>query len=140
MIGPSMLPHMQKFYAALAEQAPDGAFTGYPTHVFSDSGIPSSYYAPIRRGLLAMDCVRQVRRGARTVPSEWILLRPPTRELLALIPPDDNESAAKLRLRVLVLQDQVRDLDNRIGEVIQQIEELRQAVTKLDNGQSPNAP
>jgi hypothetical protein len=49
--------------------------------VTEDLGLPVPYYTKVRQFLMAMGCIRQLRRGGGSAPSQWELIREPTIDL-----------------------------------------------------------
>ena len=58
----------------------EGMFTKLVTETL---GLPVPYYTKIRASLMAMGCIRPLRRGGGTSPSQWELITSPTPELWA---------------------------------------------------------
>lgn len=54
---------------------------GALTKLIASQGLSNPYYTAVRRGLMAMDCIVQVRRGGGGQPSTWALLQEPTLQL-----------------------------------------------------------
>jgi len=81
---------------------------GFTTRLFKELNLAVPYYTSVMNELQRMDCVRQMRRGGSTTPSQWLLLRQPTRELF-----DGPDSPA--RSRKDLLEQQLRDLAKRVA-------------------------
>lgn len=87
----AMYIHCRKVYDLMFERATrqkaDGeidiiVYEGMLTRLVTDDlGLPVPYYTALRRALLGMGCVRQLRRGGGPSPSQWELLVTPTLEL-----------------------------------------------------------
>ena len=58
-------------------------YRGYTTYLLEQAGYSISNYTPIMRRMRSMGCIEQLVRGGRGVPSEWKVLRPPTRQAFA---------------------------------------------------------
>jgi hypothetical protein len=70
------------------------------------------YYTSIRRELTRMGCIRQLRRGGGSAPSQWELLRAPTVDLYR-----EQEPLRKPgQRRMDVLEQQVRDMRQQLTE------------------------
>jgi hypothetical protein len=54
-------------------------YRGYTTYLLEQAGYSISNYTPIMRRLRTMVCIQQKVRGGRGTPSEWLLIKPPTR-------------------------------------------------------------
>ena len=90
----------------------EGFFTKLITE---DLGLSVPYYSTIRRELIRMECIRQLRRGGGSSPSQWALLREPTEELW-------HNSPAK-RMQTNSKQEQNA---GQIGDLIKRLEILEQ--------------
>lgn len=90
----------------------EGFFTKLITE---DLGLSVPYYTAIRRELIRMECIRQLRRGGGSSPSQWELLREPTEELWHSAPPKRSQTNSK--------QDATA---GQVGDLIKRIEVLEQ--------------
>src|SRR5690348_16529377 len=54
---------------------------GFLTHLTSELDLPTPYYTRLRRDLIRMGCINQLRRGGGTTPSLWQVIKPPTLDL-----------------------------------------------------------
>jgi hypothetical protein len=120
------LEDLQNFYDALAEQSKptdDGKlrYEGHTYKLFAaiEPKLPQPYYSKLRRYLLHMGCVTQVRRGARHAPSVWILHFRPDSDSLSqvdksavLSPPAEEQNA-----RLAVNRQQLRDILSKLGDL-----------------------
>lgn len=75
--------------------------------------LSNPYYTKIREALMRMGCMKQLRRGGGTSPSQWRLLTEPTLEaynntLPPKTPPIDRYS---------ILEERINVLNNRLLEV-----------------------
>ena len=92
----AMFQHCARVYGTMFSQASrvqaDGTTTmvvyeGFLTKLVKDEcNLPTPYYTAIRRKLLDMGCIRQLRRGGSSSPSQWELLREPTADLWDNLP------------------------------------------------------
>lgn len=53
-------------------------YTGFTTYLIESLGLTISNYTPIMRRLQTMGCIKQLQRGGRGIPSQWVLLKAPT--------------------------------------------------------------
>lgn len=90
----------------------EGFFTKLITE---DLGLAVPYYSTIRRELMRMECIRQLRRGGGSSPSQWELLQAPTEELW-------HSSPAK-RMQTNSKQDATA---GQVGDLIKRLEVLEQ--------------
>lgn len=114
----------ESFYHGESDQTIwEGFFTKLITE---DLGLSVPYYSTIRRELMRMECIRQLRRGGGSSPSQWALLHEPTEELW--------HNAPAKRMQTNSKQDatagQVGDLIKRLERVEQFVETILQALTE----------
>jgi hypothetical protein len=83
---------------------------GYTTQLFNELQLPAPYYSSVRRHLIRMGCIEQLRRGGGNTTSRWMLLREPTEELFDNSP----STASSARSRLEATQQQNRDLGQRV--------------------------
>lgn len=150
---PSFLDNLLRFYNALDSKATttgDGTrvFEGHTTSVLQtlDPPLSMSHYTRIRRALLAMDCVSQVSRGSRNSKTVWVLIQPPTQELLSAADPamiaqgkDDPSKLAILSQRIDDLQRQLGGFDvvkamKQVEGTLQDFEKRLKKLEKNTNG------
>lgn len=133
---PAMFDHCAKVYEALRTMAVEEqyvlgddtevsgehaiefgcrwVFEGHTTQVFSRLGLATPYYTSVLKNLVAMGCVTQIRRGGGSSLSKWELHKPPTEELWAT---RDIRGGSKNATRLSALEQQVRDLNNRLKKI-----------------------
>lgn len=95
----------------------EGFFTKLITE---EMGLSVPYYTVVRRELIRMECIRQLRRGGGSSPSQWELLREPTEELWHSAPPKRMLTNSKQDQT----QGQVGDLNKRVERLEQHMEVL----------------
>jgi hypothetical protein len=86
-------------------------YTGFTTYLIESLGLTVSNYTPIIRRLQQMQCIIQIQRGGRGLPSQWALIkRPIERDFDHARRSRDQERArlAALEERVAVLEAEVR--------------------------------
>jgi hypothetical protein len=118
---PAMFNHALTVYETMLAEAkpyeldPDyHVWTGFLTHTFTDLGLSVPYYTKVMSLLKKMDCVRQLRRGGSTTPSEWLLMQPPTEELYTGVP---GKHLTPHQTRMGIVEQQIKDLHHRISEL-----------------------
>lgn len=130
---PALLQHCIDVYETMADEAQPATeglvYTGFLTHIFADLELGAAYYTHITRLLKAMDCIRQVKRGAGQVPSVWLLMQEPTRELF------DSVDQAKAQMPFSrggprTQQQRIDDLNERLAKVELQNEEILDFIRK----------
>lgn len=103
----------------------EGFFTKLITEELNLS-VP--YYSTVRRELIRMECIRQMRRGGGSSPSQWELLQPPTEELWHSAPPKRAQTHSKQDATA----GQVGDLIKRLERLEDHMEVLLSALTGGD--------
>lgn len=123
---PAMYDHCNRVYQALLQEAKaitvqeegtersiilwEGMFTNFIT---SNMNLSTPYFTSIRRELIRMGCIRQLRRGGGISSSQWELLREPTLELFMHERPKRAVSPAQTKFAGI--QDQLNALQNRVA-------------------------
>jgi hypothetical protein len=120
-----MFLHCARVYAEMYRQSKRALADGHTTIVVYEGmltalvtetiGLPVPYYTAVRRKLLDMGCVRQLRRGGGTAPSQWELIKEPTADLWAEAPP---LKTPPIGIDVQMLQ-MFSSMDKRMGRVEQ---------------------
>lgn len=85
-------------------------YRGYTTYLLEQAGYSISNYTPIMRRLRLMGCVKQNVRGGRGTPSEWEVVKPPTRAAFARGGQrwvTQNERIDDLEARITALEEQL---------------------------------
>lgn len=117
---PVLYQHCVKVYEgmdAAAEQTPQGkVYTGHLTHLVKDLGLGQPYYTHVTRKLKAMDCIRQIKRGAGEVPSKWLLMQPPSVELW-LLPESAMSRTSQQKHAKDMIEQQLRDMNRRLQSI-----------------------
>lgn len=115
--------HINAVYEAMAAEAEDVTINGQPaklwegfgTHLCSRLGIPIPYYSKLFRYLRVMGSADCIKRGAKTVPSQWALFKPPTEQAFMLAKKEVEKGRPK-------------DLDG----IEQQLADIRASLPKID--------
>jgi len=108
-----------KVYDAMNEAAQtrnaDGVavYRGYTTYLLEQCGYSISIYTPVMRRLRSMGCVQQKVRGGRGIPSEWLVIKPPTRAAFA-----------QGGQRWMAQQERISDLEARVEILEARLEEV----------------
>lgn len=122
-----------RLYDSMAEHAKesdDGHFHGSITAVFRELGSSNSSYTPITRLLLSTGAITCLQRGARAIESVYALGERPTEEELLSV-----ALTTKAKPDTLLLQQQVNDIDKRIGrlDIVEALASLEARVSKLES-------
>jgi hypothetical protein len=139
---PALFFHVEKAYKLMLEQSEElmtddfegtvgtlvvykGFITRLITHELS---LSAPYYSKIMQALEGMGCVRQIRRGGNTAPSEWEMLTEPTESMFRtyIATPD---AVSKPQGKIEMLQDQVNSLVRRVGTLEENQRKILEALT-----------
>lgn len=97
----------------------EGFFTALITHKLNLS-VP--YYTSIRKALIRMGCVRQLKRGGGSAPSQWELVYEPTLEaFMRQEEPKTPKQTKESQTEALVdsLLKRMQDVEDTQQEIIQ---------------------
>lgn len=102
-------------------------YEGFLTQlVQKDLSLSVPYYTSIRKSLIDMGCIRQLKRGGGTAPSQWELIYEPTFEAFESATPSKIPKQTKEEATM----QQIQALSNRIGVLEKQFEEIVQLLQK----------
>jgi len=105
-------------------------YEGRLTKLVESLHLPVPYYSATRTELMRMGCIRQLRRGGGSQPSQWELIRRPTEELWKTAEgykQPGNDKAA-------IAEQRTRDLAHRVSALEAKVEALVTAVQPLLEG------
>lgn len=105
----------------------EGMFTALITNKLNLS-VP--YYTKIRKALLEMGCIRQLRRGGGTAPSLWELIQEPTLTLYESKMPKRKKRVDRYAMQ----QEQLNTLMTRVSA----LERVTEALVEAVNGRDPS--
>jgi hypothetical protein len=96
-------------------------YEGFLTQLITQQlNLSVPYYTSVRRSLLQMGCIRQLRRGGGSSPSQWEMITEPTEEaFLKQQPPKKPKQD-----RYSAMQDQILALNTRLSDLEDTVEEL----------------
>jgi hypothetical protein len=98
----------------LSQPAADGRiYRGYTTYLLEQQGYTISSYTPIMRRLRSMGCIEQQVRGGRGTPSEWVVIKPPTRQAFAR----GGQRWVTQNERLNDLEERLAIVEARLGEL-----------------------
>lgn len=97
-------------------------YEGFLTQLITQKlNLSTPYYTHVRTALIRMGCIRQLKRGGGTAPSQWELIYEPTEEAFhrnreRKVPKQTKESQTE-RL-ITELSGRVADLEGKMGGVL----------------------
>lgn len=103
-------------------------YEGFLTQlVTSKLSLSVPYYTSIIGALKRMGCIRQLKRGGGSAPSQWELIYEPTLEAFY------NAQPAKVRKpdKHMALQEQVDNLSRRVSDMEDWREDVMESLTEL---------
>lgn len=133
MTMPAMFDHSVAVYNEMRANAkPVGVegegrmlvWEGFLTKLTKRLGLSTPYYTMVRRELIRMGCIRQLRRGGGNSASQWELVKKPTQELYNTA--DDSTNKAPSRLDTV--DQRIKDIHERLCVVEQQMGTIISAV------------
>lgn len=128
---PALFDHCCRVYEAMRQEAkPIGdnsimVYEGYFTRLVTmQLNLSVPYYTSIRKQLIQMGCIRQLKRGGGTAPSQWELVYEPTEEAFfkAL------DTKPKPESRVDLLTQQYNDLAEDVSELQLKVDQIIEAL------------
>lgn len=96
--------------------------------IISKCNLSTPYYTHVTRKLKAMECIRMIKRGGGTAPSQWELMREPALEVYEKINPRKQLSHGPY---AQVLQ-QIQDLNTRVKVLEKALEKIIDEETHND--------
>lgn len=134
-VTPALFQHCVAAYNKMLEKSrpvEDNAdiivYEGYLTALIqSDLSLSIPYYTSIRKRLIEMGCVRQLRRGGGTSPSQWEMIREPTLEAFMnaepkKVPKQDRNTA--VNQQILALSRRISSLEIQIKRIFEALQEM----------------
>ena len=89
-------------------------YEGFLTQlVTSKLNLSVPYYTSVRKALMEMGCIRQLKRGGGTSPSQWELIYEPTLEAFMAATPKKVPEQPKDAM----LQEQIASLNTRVSDL-----------------------
>lgn len=124
---PALFEHCCRVYEAMRQEAaPQGergvmVYEGFLTRLITVKlNLSVPYYTTIRKQLIRMGCIRQLKRGGGTAASQWELIYEPTEEAFFRA----VDVKPKPETKVDLLSKQVNDLSNDVSELQIQMEQV----------------
>lgn len=123
---PALYHHCVRMYRAMMDEsnmidvegAPAVVYEGFLTDLVKNKlNLSTPYYTKCRKALLDMGCIKQLRRGGSSTPSQWLLIREP---LLTKFDPEAVVAAPAITLeQYQAQQQQINALNHRINTIEQ---------------------
>jgi hypothetical protein len=143
---PALFLHCQRVYETMDAQARpamvEGDFVnmyeGYTTKLCQSLGLATPHYTAVFDRLKTMGCVIQYKRGGGGQKSQWMLMWPPTVELWEKHNLKGMGNAVAHKQRD-ALQQQVMDLNARVGKLEQAVDLLLSALKSKDQVTNGNS-
>jgi hypothetical protein len=112
--------HCKAVYNEMVSQARDEGddglvYEGHLTKLFAQLQLSTPYYTAVRKHLMAMECIVQLRRGGGSSSSRWRLLREPDEDSFRSFETLNRARSGK----TAALEQQVRDLNRRVSTLEQ---------------------
>lgn len=126
---PALFEHCRRVYAAMLDEAralapndnPDEnedviiVYEGFLTKLITHQlNLSVPYYTSVRTALIRMGCVRQMRRGGGSSPSQWEMIYEPTLEAFLKAEPPKSPKQTKAgatEQQIVALARRVSDLE-----------------------------
>jgi hypothetical protein len=124
---PALYHHCVRMYRAMMDEATlvdmEGVqsvvYEGFLTDLVKNKlNLSTPYYTKCRKALLEMGCIKQLRRGGSSTPSQWLLIREP---LLTNFDPEAIVSPPPITLEQYQAQQQQINALNQRMHTIEQI-------------------
>lgn len=125
---PAMFEHTVRTYREMLQEAKGVGdvivYEGFLVNLVTQKvRLSVPYYGRIRSLLIDMGCVRQLKRGGGTAPSQWELITEPTEEAFKrCYDPEKTTGQTKLgraNERIADLEVQVSQLKTQVGDINQ---------------------
>ena len=100
---------------------PKMIYEGHLTNLFRDLQVPNPYYTTVRKKLMQLGCLVQLRRGGGSALSKWELVKKPSEEAFK----DAGELNRVPRGKVGILEQQVRDIKKMAQGLIEEFESYK---------------
>jgi hypothetical protein len=135
---PALFFHSKKTYDAMLAEATEVTFDNDATGIVYEGKLTelimgklflsNPYYSAITRALKKMGCIRQLRRGGGTAPSQWELITDPTPELyfqkVGVASRERQVGTPRTTGPRSPVQQQINDLNRRLQELTDKFEVL----------------
>jgi hypothetical protein len=132
---PALFEHCQNVYKAMFEVAePDDVgdliYKGFLTRLITTQlSLSGPHYTWCMQRLKAMGCVRQLRRGGSTSPSEWMLFTEPTEALFRAT--EDKTTRRNSGDRIGQLRDELVLTNQKVNTLETELQKVKQALFDL---------
>src|SRR5262245_43235312 len=140
---PTQLVHCMTLYEAMRKTAqevhesevPMLVWEGFLTRLVNDElKLSVPYYTMIKNQLLAMGCMRQLRRGGGNSMSQWELIKKPTLALWNALSSESLDKSSKPRGGVHSAPADNKDvaaLEQRLQDLVRRVDKLDQSLIQI---------
>jgi hypothetical protein len=141
---PALYDHCVTVYDAMLQRAyrttpandepPQVIYEGKLTQLIRELHLPVPYYTFTLTELKRMGCVKQLRRGGGTAPSQWELITEPTTDLWNGNGGHSTTYTSSKQREMAMVNQQIRNLTSRVNELVNAHNLLVEQVTALQRG------
>jgi hypothetical protein len=140
-VKPSPLLHCEKVYFKMRQDAtetyegevPMVVWEGFTTRLLKELELAVPYYSTIRTALMKMGCIKQLRRGGGTSPSQWELIKEPTLALWHEMLEQDPTIPASTQTGSAASKSDVRILGAKLSDLTERVEKVEENLKYLVN-------
>lgn len=120
--------HCERAYEFMLEEATYHGealiYEGFLTHLITDKvGLSIPYYARIRGLLVDMGCIRQLKRGGGTSPSQWEMITEPTG---ALFNQFYTTEPSATQVRNTTTERRIKFLERQVSVLTNELEAIKE--------------
>jgi len=129
---PALFDHCVRTYEAMLAQAQPHesgqiVYEGFLTQLITAQlNLSVPYYTSVRKQLMRMGCIRQLKRGGGTAPSQWELIYQPTEEAFFKAHESKERPASKFD----IMQEQINDLSDLVSKVERDVHHIKLAMAE----------
>lgn len=130
---PALFDHACKVYRTMLSESTkverEGqeliVYEGFLTKLVTEKlALSVPYYTSLREALMRMGCIRQLKRGGGTAPSQWELIYEPTLDAFMRAPLKKTQTRAGRVSTARAQQDQIMALNSRVSKLESQVHGL----------------
>jgi hypothetical protein len=146
---PALFEHCQKVYSAMLKEAKGHSigpydegdpnqdstpktmviYEGHLTALVAAIPLSGPYYTHCMNALKGMGCVKQIRRGGGSSPSQWEMLTEPTKDMFLQLEESGPKKAPKVSRMDQLEQNQIA-LTRRVNELDENLRQILGALRR----------